>query len=161
VVPGLVHGRSTPTASLAPRAELGLPADHVARGAGSPASTAQAAPPVHAVASPPPAGASASFAGGPAFNEPVRVLRLLPSSGPTSGGNWVSLSGPGLSSIEYVAFGANRAQELEHISLSEVKVLAPAHAPGTVYVRAHSAKGTSAPSAATRYTYLRLAPATR
>jgi len=154
LVPGLVHERGAPTAAkpLAPRAELGLPAGHVPKGAKSVASTAQAVRP--GVAKPPTAGASVGFAAGSALNEPVMVLGLVPSSGPTSGGNWVSLSGPGLYRIDYVVFGTSRAKKVERVSLSEVKVLAPAHAPGTVYVRAHSAKGTSAASAATRYTYL-------
>ncbi|HUC38073.1 MAG TPA: IPT/TIG domain-containing protein [Acidimicrobiales bacterium] len=77
---------------------------------------------------------------------------LDPSSGPSAGGTWVTISGSGFEETTGVDFGTTRAV-IQVVSDPEVRALAPAHAPGAVDVRVTSSAGSSAPVSAERHTY--------
>ncbi len=100
------------------------------------------------------AGTSPVVAGGRYRYEAMpTVTKVSPSSGPTRGGTSVTLSGTNLGHVTSVLFGGTRVYQVTHVSTTTVRVTAPAHTAGTVWVRVTSAGGWSAVSAATTYTY--------
>ncbi|WP_078865799.1 beta strand repeat-containing protein [Streptomyces sp. NRRL S-1448] len=81
---------------------------------------------------------------------PAPVLSSLsPTSGPTSGGNTVTLTGSNLSGATSVKFGANPATILTNTA-TQITVLAPGGSPSSVAVTVTTAGGTSN---AVTYTY--------
>jgi len=84
------------------------------------------------------------------------VTALAPNTGPRSGGNTVAIAGSGLSDVTGVAFGTAPAAlaTLVEISSTEIEVVAPAHAAGTVDVVVSTEGGSSANTADDDYTYL-------
>ena len=102
------------------------------------------------------ASASVAFAGTKA---PV-VTRLSVASGPTAGGNSVTITGKnfmsgGKSTVKKVMFGTRTATHLHVESATRLTVKAPSHAAGEVLVRVvNKAGGMSAKAKAGRYTYL-------
>lgn len=93
------------------------------------------------------------------------VVSIVPREGPARGGNWVTVRGKGVGNARAVYFGAAPARRMVRVSAGEARVLAPAHAPGTVtvWVAARPAHGyavTSLPeqhsgrTAAVKYTFL-------
>ncbi|MEU5209578.1 IPT/TIG domain-containing protein [Streptomyces sp. NPDC020742] len=74
------------------------------------------------------------------------LLATVPNSGPTTGGNTVTLVGLGLAGTTTVLFGGTPATIVgqDPVGLT-VLVLAPAHAAGAVQVTATNAAGTSNP----------------
>ena len=101
------------------------------------------------------ASASIAFA---ATSAPV-VSKLSVVSGPTAGGNSVTITGKnfmsdGSGSVKKVLFGAKAATHLHVLSAHKLMVKAPSHAAGAVQVRVVSKAGaTSAKVKASRYTY--------
>lgn len=93
--------------------------------------------------------------GGP--SAPV-VGSISPSSGETSGGNSVTISGTGLANASAVYFGSTRAT-ITSDGQSSITATAPAESAGTVDVTVTAAGLTSAVSASDRYTYLNPPPA--
>ncbi|WP_158794953.1 beta strand repeat-containing protein [Streptomyces sp. NRRL S-337] len=82
---------------------------------------------------------------------PAPVLgSLSPTSGPTSGGNIVTLTGTNLSGAILVKFGANAATIVTNTG-TQITVLVPAGSPSSVAVTVTTAGGTSN---ALTYTYL-------
>ncbi|MFG2864702.1 beta strand repeat-containing protein [Streptomyces sioyaensis] len=75
---------------------------------------------------------------------------LSPASGPTSGGNTVTLNGTNLSGATSVKFGSNPAAILTNTA-TQITVLAPGGSPSSVAVTVTTAGGTSN---ALSYTYL-------
>ncbi|MCK7621874.1 IPT/TIG domain-containing protein [Streptomyces sp. RS10V-4] len=76
---------------------------------------------------------------------PVPVLgSLSPASGPTSGGNVVTISGTNLSGATSVKFGSNAATILTNTA-SQITVIAPVGPPSSVNVTVSTAGGTSNP----------------
>ncbi|MFD5393302.1 IPT/TIG domain-containing protein [Streptomyces sp. NPDC127097] len=76
---------------------------------------------------------------------PVPVLSSLsPASGPTSGGNTVTLNGTNLSGATSVKFGSNSAVILTNTA-TQITALAPSGAPSSVNVTVTTAGGTSNP----------------
>ncbi|MBK5306090.1 MAG: IPT/TIG domain-containing protein [Frankiaceae bacterium] len=74
-----------------------------------------------------------------------------PSSGPSSGGTWVTLDGVALSRVTSVRFGDVVAPELKVLSDTRVQARIPAHSPGAVDVTVVTPGGTSD---AVRFLYL-------
>lgn len=93
--------------------------------------------------------ANAASASAPAAPD---VASVDPGSGPSAGGNWVTVTGFDLVGTTAVYFGATSAP-FEVLSGSQLRALAPAHASGPVDVRVTTAGGTSSPVVADRYTY--------
>ncbi|WP_323100182.1 IPT/TIG domain-containing protein [Intrasporangium sp. YIM S08009] len=81
------------------------------------------------------------------------VTKVSPSSGPSRGGTVVTLTGTNLGYATSVFFGSTRVLQVTRVSATTLRVTAPAHAAGTVWIRATSAGGWSAVSPATTYTF--------
>lgn len=81
---------------------------------------------------------------------------LSPTTGPTTGGNSVIISGSGLVGATAVQFGSGLFGTIIAPALFEggtMTVTAPAHAAGSVYVQVTNGFGTSVQSAGSLYTY--------
>ncbi len=81
------------------------------------------------------------------------VTAVSPSSGPTSGGTVVTITGTDFTGATAVDFGATPATGFTFNSATQITATAPAGT-GTVDVRVTTAGGTSATSAADRFTYV-------
>lgn len=158
--PGLVAGPSQGPVVGTGTGGDGGPVAGVAGGSSAAARpTPSAVPaPTGAVA----AGAAGAPAAAPRGGEPAaspapaapRVTSLEPSSGPVTGGTTVVVRGSGFTSEASVSFGASRAQQVEVVSSTELRVVAPAHLPGEVDLTVATASGTSAPGAGSTYSYV-------
>jgi IPT/TIG domain len=85
--------------------------------------------------------------------EPVPTLtKLEPSEGPAAGGTSVTITGSGFTEAASVKFGATPAS-VKYESPTQLKATSPAGS-GTVEVSVSTTGGTSAPSAADRFTYI-------
>jgi hypothetical protein len=86
---------------------------------------------------------------------PVPVVESIsPSSGPSTGGTTVTLTGEDLSNVSTVVFGTQVASDVRDVSSTEVTAVSPPGTPGeTVAVKASSPGGTSTPSSADMFTY--------
>jgi hypothetical protein len=71
------------------------------------------------------------------------VTAVDPPEGPVSGGNVVVVTGRHFTSRSAVAFGDSRASDVQLVSETELRVVAPAHLPGPVEVTVLTAGGTS------------------
>ena len=103
-----------------------------------------------------PAGTSAASAASKYSYGPPTVTDLDPSAGSAAGGNSVVITGTGftgLSGAAAVKFGATNATSYVVNSPTQITAVAPAHAVGTVDVTVTTPAGTSAASAASKYTY--------
>ena len=81
------------------------------------------------------------------------VTGLSPSSGPSTGGTTVIVTGSGFTGATAVKFGTNAASHFTVSSGTKITAAAPPGTPGTVNLRVTTAFGTSATSTAGRYTY--------
>jgi hypothetical protein len=82
------------------------------------------------------------------------VTAVSPSSGPTTGGTVVTISGSHFTGASGVAFGANAAVNFSVFSDGSVVATAPAGSSGTVDVTVTTPSGTSAPVSADHFTYV-------
>jgi hypothetical protein len=82
------------------------------------------------------------------------ITGISPTSGPTSGGTTVTITGTGLSAASSVSFGASAATGLRVDSDTQITATAPAGSAGTVDVTVTTPGGASSPGAADRYTYV-------
>ena len=82
------------------------------------------------------------------------VTSISPTSGPTSGGTTVTITGTNFSGTTAVTFGATAATGFTVNSATQITATAPAHAAGTIDVRVTTVGGTSATSAADQFTYV-------
>ncbi|MFN3878694.1 MAG: putative Ig domain-containing protein, partial [Brevundimonas sp.] len=81
------------------------------------------------------------------------VTAISPSSGPTTGGTTVVITGTQFSGATAVTFGATAATGFTVNSAAQITATAPAGT-GTVDIRVTTGGGTSATSAADQYTYV-------
>lgn len=108
-------------------------------------------------------GAGAPFTSSHAYSVTVAagaipvVSAIAPSSGPSSGGTTVTITGTGFGGATAVTFGASSATGFTVNSATQITATAPAGT-GTVDIRVTTAGGTSATSAADQFTYV-VAPA--
>ncbi len=86
------------------------------------------------------------------------VTGVSPSSGPTSGGNTVTITGTNLADVTGVSFGSAGATSFTIVSNTSVSAVVPAALAGTVDVTLASPLGASAATAADRYTYVGTPP---
>lgn len=90
--------------------------------------------------------------------DPV-VTHVRAASGPTTGGNTVTITGKnfmrgGKSAVKKVLFGTKAASHVHVVSAGKITVMAPSHATGAVLVRVVGKSGAmSAAAKAARYTY--------
>ncbi|WP_128142373.1 IPT/TIG domain-containing protein [Janthinobacterium lividum] len=81
------------------------------------------------------------------------VSSISPTSGPTTGGGTVIITGSNFSGATTVTFGATAATGYTVNSATQITATAPSGVVGTVNVRVTSAGGTSATGAGNQYTY--------
>jgi hypothetical protein len=81
------------------------------------------------------------------------VSGISPASGPTSGGQWVTVRGTNLSGATAVDFGRLPAPRVNAISATELSALTPAHPAGHVDVVVKGPAGGSEVSPADRYSF--------
>ncbi|MBT0768317.1 IPT/TIG domain-containing protein [Kineosporia sp. J2-2] len=80
------------------------------------------------------------------------VSGVSPATGPTAGGNTVTVTGTGFTGATQVAFGANNGSGLSVVNATTLTVTVPAGT-GTADVRVTTPGGTSANTAADNYVY--------
>ncbi|HVU26032.1 MAG TPA: cadherin-like beta sandwich domain-containing protein [Opitutus sp.] len=85
---------------------------------------------------------------------PPVVSSVSPASGPLAGGTTVTITGSGFTGATAVTFGATDASDFTVDSDTQITVTAPAGTLGAVDVTVTTAGGTSATSAADKYTYV-------
>ncbi|MFE6072931.1 IPT/TIG domain-containing protein [Paenibacillus sp. NPDC057886] len=85
---------------------------------------------------------------------PPTILSVSPTSGPTTGGTTVTLTGTKFSGATAVMFGATAATSFTINSETSITATAPAGSAGTVDVTVKRRSGTSTTSAADQYTYI-------
>jgi hypothetical protein len=100
-----------------------------------------------------PAGTSAAASANRYTYGPPTVTSLSPNTGPTGGGNTVTINGSGFVPGATVKFGTTASSSVTFVSGTQIKAKAPAHAAGAVNVRVTTPAGMSAASSANRYTY--------
>ena len=76
------------------------------------------------------------------------------ATGPTAGGNTVTITGTGFTTITRVTFGSTRATAVRRLSTIRLTAVAPRHTAGVVSVRVTGIGGTSSTTTEARYTYL-------
>ncbi len=81
------------------------------------------------------------------------VTGVAPPQGPTAGGTPVTLTGTGFDSPITVMFGDTEAANVVVVSPTQVTADAPAHPVGQVDVIVTTARGSSEPNSAARFTY--------
>jgi hypothetical protein len=72
------------------------------------------------------------------------ITKVAPNTGSVVGGTTVTITGTGFAAGATVAFGSTAATSVTFVSATQLKVVAPAHAAGTVDVSVTTASGTSA-----------------
>ena len=82
------------------------------------------------------------------------ITSISPTAGSPAGGTTVVITGTNFAGANAVTFGATAALTFTVDSSTQITAVSPAAAPGTVDVRVTTVGGTSATSAADRYTYL-------
>ncbi len=89
---------------------------------------------------------------GPPPPVPV-VTSVSPTSGPSTGGTTVTITGTGLSSASAVKFGSTAATDFLVQNDTAITATSPAHALGAVDVTVKTAGGTTATNAGDRFTF--------
>jgi hypothetical protein len=84
---------------------------------------------------------------------PLAVTGVSPSSGPTAGGNTVTITGTDFTDVSIVNFGSAPATSFTVDSDTQITAVAPAGTAGTVDVLVFNGTSTNATSAADQYTY--------
>ena len=92
-----------------------------------------------------PDGQSATLAGGFTFKAPAPTLTTVsPSSGPTTGGTAVTMTGQNFASGATVTFGGAAATSVVVVSATQITAHTPPHAQGSVNVVVTNPDGQSA-----------------
>ena len=81
------------------------------------------------------------------------ISELFPSSGPTSGGTSVTITGHGFTGATLVTFGGVAASNVTVVSDTELTVTAPAGGPGPATVTVTTPGGSASTSGSNQYTY--------
>ncbi len=85
---------------------------------------------------------------------PPTVTSVSPTSGPTSGGTSVTITGTGFTSGATVTCGGSSATGVNVVSATTITATTPAHAAGAVDIVVTSPGGTSATSSDDQFTYI-------
>lgn len=89
----------------------------------------------------------------PASSQVPTVTSVSPTSGSTSGGELVMISGSHFTGTTDVDFGATECTDFEIVSDSLIAAVAPAQSAATVQVKVTNAAGASSDTTADNYTY--------
>ena len=98
--------------------------------------------------------AQAYLALAPGFVPTPRLTAMSTTSGPTSGGTSITITGTGFTPDTRVSFGSTEAKSLTVTSSTQVTAVSPAEAGGTVDVTLTNSGGTSATSTADQFTFI-------
>ncbi len=82
------------------------------------------------------------------------ITSLAPTTGPTTGGTSVVITGSAFTGVTSVAFGGTPATSFTVNSDTQVTAVSPVQTPGVVDVTIQNANGGSIPSASSKYTYV-------
>jgi C1A family cysteine protease len=85
---------------------------------------------------------------------PPIVTGILPATGSTNGGTQITITGSGFTGATAVHFGTTAATGVTVVSATSITATSPAHTAGIVDVTVTTPSGTSATSAADRFTYV-------
>jgi len=86
--------------------------------------------------------------------EKPAVTGVTPASGPSTGGNQVTVSGTGFTAVTAVTFGGTPGGGVTVASPTQLTVTAPAHAAGLVHLNVTNAAGTSPTKVADLYRFV-------
>ena len=89
-----------------------------------------------------------------AYTSDSTVSALNPSSGPTAGGNTVTITGTNLSNASAVSFGVTPATSFSVLGQTQISAVAPPGTAGMVDVTITTPGGISATNAGDQYTYV-------
>lgn len=89
------------------------------------------------------------------------ISQVAPSSGPSSGGTKVTVTGTNLSGATEVTFGGTDATKVTAVSSTSVTATTPAHDAGVVTVEVTTPGGTSSPSSKAKFTFVAAPEATK
>jgi hypothetical protein len=89
-----------------------------------------------------------------AYTSDSTVSSLNPNSGPTAGGNTVTITGTNLSNASAVFFGVTPAISFSVLGPTQISAVAPSGTAGTVDVTVTTPGGTSTTNAGDQYTYV-------
>jgi len=93
-------------------------------------------------------------------SDPVPTITSLSRvSGPVSGGNTVTITGSGFSTVQHIQFGTTTARSFTYRSVTQLVATTPAHAAGTVRISVTTPGGTTPTSSADVYQFIVSAPA--
>ena len=98
--------------------------------------------------------AQAYLALAPGFVPTPRLTAISTTSGPTSGGTSITITGTGFTPDTRVSFGSSEAKSFTVISSTQVTAVSPAEPGGTVDVTVTNSGGTSATSSADKFTFI-------
>ena len=93
------------------------------------------------------------------ISPPAPTITSVSRTGPLSGGNTVTITGTGFSTVQHVKFGTTTATSYSVRSATQLLAVAPAHAAGNVRVSVTTAGGTSQTTPADVYRYASPLPA--
>lgn len=102
----------------------------------------------------PAAGISAGLLLSLAFGPPPAVTSVVPSSGPSSGGTTVTITGSDFTGATAVSFGSVPAASFTVRSSTSITAVSPATVAGAVDVTVANTWGVSTPSAGDRFTFV-------
>ena len=89
----------------------------------------------------------------PAAGYPT-VTSVSRTSGPTSGGTSMTITGSGFTTVQQVRFGSTAATSFVVRSQTQIQAVSPPHAAGTVSVTVTTSEGTTAPTRAGSFTFV-------
>lgn len=81
------------------------------------------------------------------------VTGISPSTGPTSGGTTVTITGTNFFATVWVYFGTALATSVTYTSSTQISAVSPAGSAGTVHIVVQTEVGTSATSSSDQFTY--------
>jgi hypothetical protein len=87
------------------------------------------------------------------YNTPPTVTAISPTSGPTSGGTTVTVTGTNFTGATKVLFGGVPATSFTVVSATEIKAVSPAQAAAVDGIYVTAPEGTSSPVDADHFTY--------
>ncbi len=104
-------------------------------------------------------GGESAVVPGDVFTYGPIISSVSPSSGSTTGGTQVTITGTGFSTVTHVKFGTTAASAYTVKSPTQISATAPAHAAGTVRISVTTVGGTTPTSSADLYKFVVLTPA--
>jgi len=103
------------------------------------------------------AGTAALTVQAPPVGYPA-ITSLSRTSGPTSGGTSVTITGSGFKTVQKVSFGSTTARSYVVKSATQIQAVSPSHAAGTVAITVATPDGTSAATPMSNFKFVNSPP---